>query len=140
MIFNQYVKTLMVFGLALCSSGMYAAAGYKLTFSNKSKNPYFIFTDKNRGSNPIILKAGENSGPIVLQETKHLYIGTPSGVRKVIAAQVYPFPTIIVTKQVEGFDTANSIFEQGTDMLVRFNADDKIELINQSKKRNVWDK
>lgn len=118
------------------SSSVHAARKppYKVTFVNQSQSPYYIFTSQSPGSKPIILKAGETSKSISLKEIEHLYLATPKGVSKLMAQQTYPFPTILITKAIEGFDTEGLISEQGRDMLVTFDAQDNIKLTNLKNK------
>lgn len=129
----------LVFAFAMLASFTTLAAAsnhYKITFSNQSKKAtYFIFTDQQSGAKPLILKQGETSPSITVQETAHIYLGTPNGVKRLVTSQVYPLPTVVITEQLEGFSSKDRPVENGTDVLVTFDKKGRIKLKNQGKSR-----
>jgi hypothetical protein len=133
---TRNTKTIAFLIVAISSFGLHATnVGYRITFSNESAKAYFIFSGHSSGANPIVLTKGEKTKPVFLGETKHLYIGTPQGVKKLISQQVYPVPAVVITEELEGFNTSTALIQDGRDILVVFEADETIKLINLSKKK-----
>jgi hypothetical protein len=113
---------------------------YRISVSNNSNSPYLIFIEQRQGNDPVVVEKGKTISPIIVKETGSLFIASPGAeMRKLTTTQVYPIPTVIITKQVHGFIASDGPKINTRDVLVTIGKDKSIRLTNLGKKQ-VWEK